>query len=66
MDSTVIENFSLLEPVMALGSPAICLGDNIVVRKIPPATTSASLDAPSEFIYTVDGDIVMADMNGIY
>jgi len=55
-------SFGALEPVVALGqNPQVCLGDSIVVRKIPPATEGAHVDQPSDFLWTVEGDIVMAE-----
>lgn len=57
----------ILEPVVAEGlAPNICLGDSIVTRKIPPATEGPSVDQPSDFLWTVEGDIVMADVSGVY
>lgn len=57
----------VLEPVVALDlQPNVCLGDSIVTRKIPPATTGPTVDQPSDFLWTVEGDIVMADVSGIY
>jgi hypothetical protein len=57
----------VLEPVVAGGLPPnICLGDKVVVRETPPATEGPTLDQPSDFLWTVEGDIVMADVSGFY
>jgi len=60
----------ILEPAVALGEYAgIDLGDSVVTRKIPPATTPPKVDPedqPSDFLWTVEGDIVMADVSGTY
>lgn len=57
----------ILEPVVAKDlAPNVCLGDSIVTRKIPPATEGPSVDQPSDFLWTVEGDIVMADVSGFY
>jgi hypothetical protein len=60
----------ILEPVVAFGTYAgIDLGDTVVTRKIPPATTPPKIDPddqPSDFLWTVEGDIVMADVSGFY
>jgi len=59
-------SFGSLEPVVALDlQPNVCLGDSVVVRKIPPATTGATVDQPSDFLWTVEGDIVMSETNPV-
>ena len=63
MDVSFVEGLRVREPVVVgLLAPVITLGDDVLIRETPPATTETEINQVSSFLFTVEGDIVMGEI----
>ena len=63
MDVSFVEGLRVREPVVVgLVPPVITLGDDVVIRETPPATTETEMNQVSSFVFTLEGDIVMGEI----